>query len=211
MMRTALLASLVLLGVFLEPGPSGAAAGKWVSYADGRMGFRIAIPSSWYLVPNSVSKVQALAKRYALKDKDGPAAVYSSMIATAATRKQLEGYSFQAFAYSPAVTTQTDVALAIARTPRTYTKHDLRAVDASVRKSLAAERSHVTEASVVALPAGDAAVIEGTTAGGGGTSRFAVYVISHSDRLFELTCRADARSAPIASTCGQIAARFRAN
>jgi hypothetical protein len=193
-------------------GVATAAGGSWVSFVDSSNGIRVSIPKSWRTVPPTVAGVQSLIAQLTKSKQTGLAQVYSSFIASAAARKQMLSYHFQAFQYSPGSSIQPDFALAFARTSRAYTAKDLAATSTSVAKRFASvSGSTVTKHALVTLPSGPAAFVEGTqpTAGGVGLrTQFEVYVVAHGTLLYELSFRADARATEEAATFTAIARRF---
>jgi hypothetical protein len=191
-------------------GVARAADGPWVSFTDKSYGIRVSIPKSWHTVPPTVAGVRSLIAQLGKEKQTGLAQVYSSFISTAASRAQMLRYHFQAFQYSPGSAIQPDFALAYARTSRAYTAQDLAATAKSVAKSFAARSGTiVAKQTVVTLPTGPAAFLEGTQpAANGLRSQFQVYVVAHGTLLYELSFRADSRVAGEAATFAAIAHRF---
>jgi len=200
------------LAGFVVSGVASAASGPWVSFVDKSYGLRVSIPKSWHTLPPTVAGVRSLVGQLDKQKKTGLAKVYASFISTAAARQKMLSYHFQAFQYSPGSSIQPDFALGFARTSRAYTAKDLAAVSKSVAKTFASvSGSTVTKQTVVTLPAGLAAFVEGTqpvTGGSGFRTQFQVYVIAHGTLLYDLSFRADARASSEAGIFSSIARRF---
>lgn len=204
-------AVVLTLAGFVVSSVASAASGPWVSFVDNSYGIRVAIPKSWHTMPPTVAGVQSLIGQLKKSKQTGLAQVYSSFISTAGARQKMLSYHFQVFQYSPGSSIQPDFTLAFARIPRAYTANDLAAVSKSIAKKFASASGAITKQTVMTLPAGPAAFVEGTqpeTGGSGLRTQFAVYVISHGTLLYELSFRADARAAGEAATFTAIARRF---
>ena len=205
-------ALVLTLAGFVVSSVASAASAPWVSFVDNSNGIRVAIPKSWHTLPPTVAGVQSLIGQLEKSKQTGLAQVYSSFIGTAAARQKMLSYHFQAFQYSPGSSIQPDFALAFARTSRAYSAKDLAATSTSVAKRFASvSGSTVTKHTLVTLPSGPAAFVEGTQPGTGGSglrTQFQVYVVAHGTLLYELSFRADARAAGEAATFTSIARRF---
>jgi hypothetical protein len=154
--------------------------------------------------------VQSLVAQLQKKKQTGLAQAYSTFIASAAARKQMLSYHFQAFQYSSGSSIQADFALAFAHTSRAYTAKDLATTSKSVATNFAAiSGTKITKQTVVTLPAGPAGLVEGTKpAAGAATIQFQTYIIAHGTLLYDLSFRADARATGEAATFAEIARRF---
>jgi hypothetical protein len=170
---------------------------------------RVSIPTSWRTVPPTVAGVQALITQLRAQHQAGLAAFYAGLIATPSARKQLLEYHFQAFEYVPSATQQPDFALAFARTSKA-----LAADTAALGASWAARYDQqpgttITRTTVVSLPAGRAALVEGVqTTPGLPKQQFEVYVLGRGSLLYTLTFRADAGTPGVVAAFAGIARRF---
>jgi len=137
--------------------------------------------------------------------------VYSSFVATAAARTALSHTAFQAFAYStePIV---TDVTVAVGPAGASQTTiAGLATLGKALARTFAAQGRTVSAPRVVALRSGHAVFLNGAYRVNGATAEFAVYVIAHDRKLYELSFHADAGASDIASlsaTIGRIADAF---
>jgi hypothetical protein len=181
----------------------------WASYTDPTYGMRVSIPKSWNVVPPTVAGVQALVSRLDKKNQAGLAGVYSALIGSSEARAQLLRYHFQAFDYVPTATQQPDFALAFARTTKALAS-DVAAISASFAASYASEPgATVSKHTVVTLPAGRAAFIQGVERKPGQPpQQVQIYVLGRGTVIYELIFRADVGVPGAAATFKAIANRF---
>lgn len=189
---------------------AGAANQPATTYLDKPAGFRITVPNTWQPVPRTLAGVKALIKQLDNKKQTELASLYSSLISSAAGRSELTNFAFQAFLYPPISTIQTDVSVGIARTPTAYGVKDLPSLADTFAKEFATTKgSKIMKPKVVTLPAGPAALIEGTApAGGGLSSGLELYLIPHGKLLYELSFNTDARALSSATIFTEIARLF---
>lgn len=164
------------------------------TYVDTPAGFKITIPRAWQPVPRSLAGVRALIKQLDAKKQTELASVYASIIGTAAGRSELTGFVFQAFLYPPVAPISTDVSLGIVRTTTGYGAKDLPSLGDTFADEFATTKgAKIAAPTVVTLPAGKAAFIEGTepAAGGGLRAGFELYLIPRGKLLYELSFRTD--------------------
>ncbi len=201
--RVALL--LGAAGLIACAGTASATSTPWARWTVPDGGFSITIPKSWFLVPNTVPRVEADIKRLAEENQAAVAQIYASMIATRQEREALARYRFEAFAFSTLPVTPT-VMVAIDHTTKALT-HDLGAIARSeARSGTANAQWHVADARVVSLPAGPAAYIDGTRPTPRGTVEFADYFVEHGSALYLLSLSADAKAPDIGSLSTTFAA-----
>lgn len=201
--------AVAALAALVGCGAADAAQGGWESLVDPTYGIRVAMPKTWDVVPPTVAGVQSLIAQLEKKKETGLAAAYSGLIDTAAARTKLSSYHFQAFQYVPSAQVEPDFTLAFARTSRAFTVKDLTAIAKSNAKAFASRGVTVTKATVVTLPAGPAALTEGTaTVGIGVTVHLEDFVIAHGTLLYQLSFEADASIAGSGATFTEIARRF---
>lgn len=181
-----------------------AATVRWALWTNPGKGFHIAIPETWFVVPNTVAGVKADVTKLAKENAAQVAAVYTDLIDTSTARTALERDSFQAFAYAD-LPTLTDVTVTVARTKASYTSAKGLALVASAGKAGKIVPGKIDAARVVKLPGGPAAYIEGTRAESGNTLDFAMYVFGRGTSLYEVYFVADAKAPDIAATSKTIA------
>jgi hypothetical protein len=182
----------------------------WQSFTDPTYHLRVAIPGAWYTVPPTVAGVEAEVTRLQKRNNAGLAIVYSTFINSAAARKHMLGYHFQAFQYVPGSAIQPDFAIAFSRTTPA-----LAADTQAISKSIASRYEQqypgavVTKSAVVTLPAGPAAMLVGTRPVGAGlTAQVQIYVIGQGDLLYEFSFIADKHATAEAATFAAIMHRF---
>jgi len=180
------------------------------TYLDKPAGFRITIPKTWQPVPRSVAGVKALIKQLDKKKETELARVYSAIISTAAGRSGRTLRASRASLPPPISSIQTDVSLGIVRTPKAYGVNDLPSIgDTFANKFATTKGSKILKPTVVTLPAGPAAFIEGTEPAGGGVSTgFELYLIPHGKLLYELSFRIDASALSSATIFASITRLF---
>jgi hypothetical protein len=182
-----------------------AATVKWALWTNPDKGFHIAIPETWFVVPNTVAGVKGDVTKLAKENAAQVAAVYTDLISTSKARTALERDSFQAFAYAD-LPTLTDVTVTVARTKATYTSAKGLTLVASAGKAGKIVPGKIETARVVKLPGGPAAYIDGTRATTAGTVDFALYVFGRGTDLYEVYFVAAATGPDIAATSKTIAA-----
>ena len=168
---------------------AGAANQPSTVYVDRGAGFEITIPKTWQTVPRSLTAVKALISRLEKQKRTELAGEYNSLISSADGRSAVTSFVFQAFLYPQISPVQTEVTLGIVRTPVTYTAKDLLSIGQTFVKQFAkAKGAKIDKPKVVTLPAGPAALVEGTApAGSGLKSGFELYLVPHGKRLFGLS------------------------
>ena len=189
--HSGILAFAACLTMFLSFVPVGASAGGWQSFSDSRYGMKVSIPSTWQTVPPSVAGVNARVATLQKENQAGLASVYAGFIATPAAKKQTLSYYFQAFQYAPKSKVQPDLALSVARTT---------AQVAGDKKALAASFAHsypsshpgttISKQTVVNVPAGQAALIEGRQTSTTADTQFQIYILSKGPLIFVFSFRA---------------------
>jgi len=206
---------LALLAVAL--GAAGASAKNLpgLTYRDAAKGYEITIPAAWKLVPRSKAAVQAQIAL--LKKAKGSAnlllaGIYSSIIASPTGLKGLTTYRFQALAWPPDLSTPllTEVSLGIVGTSTPEGKANLTALGDEYANALSANAgSKIDEPKTVALPAGNAELVEGTIpAGTGLATGVELYLIPHGKQIYELSFQIDARGLADATLFTAIAKDF---
>jgi hypothetical protein len=202
-----------VLAVLLLAAVTGAntarAAAPWEAWTNAGEGFRITIPKDWFLVPNTVARVETQIKQATAKNDAAVAQAYESFIATTAARAKLGRYAFEAFAYS----TYPDpiiVTVGIVRTTAANTSaHGLAIISSGEASDARAHGLSVAKAGVVKLHAGEAAYMSGTLPGQSkNTIDFADYAIARGTLLYQVSFTADARIAGAESTFSTIAQLF---
>jgi hypothetical protein len=171
--------------------PVAAAAAGWQTFNDSRYGIRVSIPSTWQTVPPSVAGIKTEIAKLEKQNQAGLATVYATLIANAAARKQTLSYYFQALRYESASAVQPDFALSVAKTTAPIAA-DKKTLAASFAHSYAAKYpgTKISKQAVVDVPAGQAALVEGTQPVNGTSTRFEVYVLSKGTLIFVLSFRA---------------------
>ena len=198
-------------------GVGAAAAAKNLpstTYVDKSAGYRITIPTKWQVIPPSLALVQARIKQLKKQKKTALAAVYSSYIADANARSDLQQFRFRAFMYptlpSPV---PTDVSLRIQAVSKKFKAADLPAIGASFAKNMASPGAKISKPRLVQLPAGKAIVLTGTVPlakqFAGAKTGFTLILLLRPGRLFMLSFRIDSRAAADAKVFGSIAELFR--
>jgi hypothetical protein len=200
-----------LIGAFASAPCAAASTGRWLTFADKTYDIHFAIPASWHVVPSNVVGVQADIESLLKSNQLALAEVYKTFIATSAAQTQLQRYFFQAFQYVENASIQPDFALVVTFTSVPYTKQELTAVSTSEPQHLraAAAGTIITRHTLLKIPAGFAALIEGTQPDGLKLrSQFAIYFVAHGSFLWELSFRANASTAGEQALFGAIADRL---
>jgi hypothetical protein len=197
---------LVLLLVLV---PVAEAAGGWQTFNDSRYGIRVSIPSTWQTVPPSVAGIKAEIAKLEKRNEAGPATLFATLIGSAKARKQTLSYYFQALHYESSSPVQPDFALSVARTTARIAV-DKNALASSFAHSYAAKYSgtNIAKQAVVTVPAGRAALVEGTQTVNGTSTQFRVYVLSRGTTIFVLSFRAAPADAAADTAFAGIIKRF---
>ena len=153
-------------------------------------GFSILLPAKWYAVPRTVTAVQqtiALAK----KQKQTSLATEYGFYLTAAGKRQLSAFQFQAFLDVGPSTDPITPQLSVQMTPlgkkRPYTASDLTAAGNTYAGTIASgnKGSKVTVPKRITLPEGPAELVQGTIPEGSGLSDgFELYLLIHKGKLY---------------------------
>ncbi len=198
---------LLLLCLLLAP--VAAAAGGWQTFNDSRYGIRVSIPSTWQTVPPSIAGIEAEIAKLEKRNEAGPATLFATLIGTAKARKQTLAYYFQALHYESGEPVQPDFALAVARTTAQIAA-DKKALASSFAHSYAAKYpgTKISKQAVVAVPAGQAALVEGTQPVNGTSTQFRVYVLSKGTTIFVFSFRAAPSDATANAAFAGIIKRF---
>ena len=206
-MRLALLAGAA--GLVLWVG-AAAASQPTTTYLDKQAGFQITLPKTWHYVPSSVATVQATVKKLDREKQTGLASAYALLIRNAAARASLTSFVFQAFLYPALGSVPTGVSLGVVRTSKAYGAADLPSLGETFAKAFAMTKgAKIDKPAVISLPAGHAALLEGTDPVPGGLSAgFAFYLIPHGKLLYELGFRTEASLLPKATVFAAIAHGF---
>jgi hypothetical protein len=204
------LAFILIVGTLGVCGDATAGPAPWQSFTDPTYHLRVAIPGAWYTVPPTVAGVEAEVTRLQKQNNAGLAIVYQTFINSAAARKQMLSFHFQAFQYVPGSAIQPDFAMAFSRTTPALAA-DIQAISKSMASRYEQQYpgAAVSKSAVVTLPAGPAAMLVGTRPLGSGlTAQVQVYVIGHDDLLYEFSFIADKRATAEAATFAAIMHRF---
>jgi hypothetical protein len=206
----------VLVGALalLVASTAGAANVAGTTYVDKGGGYSITIPKNWQLVPRTVPKVKALAARLAKKKSTADLGkFYMQLISTAQGRRDLTAYRFQAFDWpaslSQPIPVEASVGVVVGK--KAYGPKDLPAIGAVFANAFASNKgAKVTTPRTVALPVGQASLVEAVIPVGGGVANgVELYLIPRGKLLYELSFQIESSQLPYAKLFTSIAEHFK--
>jgi hypothetical protein len=195
---------------------AGAATVPGTTILDKAYGYAITLPKTWQLIPRTPAEVRSLIAaldRQKSAEYHALASTYKAILGSATGMRGLSAYRLQAFAWPPDTATPllTEVSLGIVTTSKVYGRADLATAGTEYASALAANAgTKILKTKTLALPAGQAELIEAKVpAGGGLATGVELYLIPHGKRLYELFMQIDSRLLPQATLFTSIAEHFR--